>query len=66
MVSHWLIVVGAWWYVAVTYPQLSSLGPWLAASGLITLNGLFLWWRWHCRAWMKIDLFRAETSATVD
>jgi len=64
IVSHWLIVVGAGWYVSVTFPQLGSLGPWLAASGLITLNGLFLWWRWHCRAWMKIKLMRTTPGDT--
>ena len=64
IVSHWVIIVGAGWYVAVKFAHVGSLGPWLAASGLITLNGLFLWWRWHCRAWMKIKLMGATPGDT--
>lgn len=66
MVSHWLIVVGGGWLAAIWFPKLSSMGPWIAASGLIVLNGLFLWWRWNCRAWMKIDLFGSKPNSTVD
>jgi len=59
IISNWVIIVGCGWLVATHYPHLGSLGPWLAASGLIVITGVFLWWRWRSRAWMKIDLFRA-------
>lgn len=58
IVANWVIIVGCGWLVATRYPQLGSLGPWLAASGLIVITGLFLWWRWHSRAWMRINLFK--------
>ncbi len=61
IVSHWVIIVGGGWLIAAAFPELGSLGPWLAASGLIIVTGLFLWWRWHSRAWMKIDLFKTDT-----
>ncbi len=61
IVSNWVIIVGCGWYVATEYPQLGSLGPWLAASGLIVITGLFLWWRWHSRAWMRVDLLLAAS-----
>ncbi len=57
VVSHWVIIVGGGWWVARTYPQWGSIGPWIAATTLITVCSLFLWWRWHGRAWMRIDLF---------
>ncbi|UCC32739.1 MAG: MATE family efflux transporter [Phycisphaerales bacterium] len=60
IVSNWVIIVGCGWLVATHYSHLGSLGPWLAASGLIVITGVFLWWRWRSRAWMKIDLFQAS------
>ena len=56
IVSNWVILVGGGWLMVTFYPGLGSLGPWLAASGLIMLTGVFLWWRWHGRAWMRINL----------
>jgi MATE family multidrug resistance protein len=57
IVSNWVIIVGCGWIVATQFPQLGSIGPWLAASGLIVIAGVFLWWRWHSKAWMKLNLF---------
>ena len=56
VISGWVVIVGGGWVVVTTCPQLGSLGPWLTASGLIVITGMFLWWRWHGRAWMKINL----------
>ncbi len=58
IISSWILIVGGGWLVATLWPGLGSLGPWLAASSFIIIAGVFLWWRWHGRAWMKIDLFR--------
>jgi MATE family multidrug resistance protein len=57
IVSNWVIIVGCGWIVASKFPELGSIGPWLAASGLIVITGVFLWWRWHSKAWMKLSLF---------
>jgi len=65
IVSHWIIVVGGGWWVATAYPQLGSIGPWIAGAVLIAVSSLFLWWRWNGRAWMRIDLFRGERAARV-
>lgn len=54
----WLSILGGGWLLMTAYPQWKSLGPWIAASGCIVVTGWFLWWRWHGRAWMKIDIFR--------
>lgn len=61
--SHWILVVGAGWVVAEAWPQGGALGPWLAASLLFITIGFLLWWRWHCRAWMKIDVFSSSKRA---
>jgi len=63
IVSHWLILIGGGFAIAAFAPGLGSLGPWIAATGLLILCGLLLWWRWHARAWMKIDIFRHDRDA---
>jgi len=65
IVSHWIIVVGGGWWVATAYPQLGSIGPWIAGAVLIVVSSLFLWWRWNGRAWMRIDLFRGEGTSRM-
>ncbi len=57
IVSNWLIIGGGGWLMVTLLPGLGSLGAWLAASTLIVVTGVFLWWRWHSRAWMRINLF---------
>ncbi len=57
VVTNWIVLVGIGWWVAETCPELGSLGPWMVASVLLMFTGVFLWWRWHGQAWMRIDLF---------
>jgi len=63
IISNWVIIIGGGWYMVTYYPHLGSIGPWLAASTLIIVTGIFLWWRWHCRAWMKMNIFGSKTAA---
>lgn len=65
IVSHWVIIVGGGWFIARTYPEWGSVGPWVMASGLIILASLFLWWRWHSRAWTRINLFDHGQESAV-
>lgn len=58
ILSQWIIIVGGGWWIAATYPQWGSLGPWTAASTLIAVTAIFLWFRWRAGAWKKIDIFR--------
>ncbi len=62
ILSTWIIIVGGGWYMGATYPELGSLGPWLAASTLIIVTAVFLWWRWQGNAWRKIDIFATKPS----
>ncbi|MCP4589752.1 MAG: MATE family efflux transporter [bacterium] len=69
VVSHWVILIGGGWAVAHYRPDWGSIGPWVAASVLLVFTGLALWWRWHSRKWMAIDLLDddgipAEAEAT--
>jgi hypothetical protein len=51
--------------MAELYPQLGSVGPWFAASLLIIVISIYLWWRWQQKEWMNIDVFKYDTSAAV-
>jgi MATE family multidrug resistance protein len=52
----WAVFVGGGLVVVNVLPQLTSLGPWLAASGYIILLGALLAWRFESGAWRRIDL----------
>jgi MATE family multidrug resistance protein len=52
----WAVFVGGGIAVVNLLPQLTSLGPWLAASGYIILLGALLAWRFESGAWRRIDL----------
>lgn len=56
IVSSWVIILGGGLLAVAWFPELGSLGPWWAAASFIAITGVFLWWRWHGRAWMKISL----------
>lgn len=59
-VSLWVVVIGAGWWIAVTFSHLRSVGPWLAASLLIVITGVYMWHRWNGGAWRRISLWRKE------
>jgi len=60
VVSNWVLIIGGGWAMACLFPELKYVGPWIAASLLIVAIALFLWFRWHRRGWMKINLFDDE------
>jgi MATE family multidrug resistance protein len=63
IVSHWLVVVGGGFALAELRPDLGSMGPWIAASVLIIVTGIYQWFRWHQGAWTKIDVFKHDRGA---
>jgi len=65
-VGNWTIIIGGGWLAAIWFPELGSLGPWIAASGLIAIAGGFLWWRWNSRTWMRINIFDRTGVAHLD
>lgn len=64
--AMWVVVAGGGWLIAETFPELGSVGPWIAASTLFVLAWGFLWWRWNSRAWMKIQLLQPRNGRTAD
>lgn len=65
VVSHWVIVIGGGLSVALLKPEWGSIGPWSAATFLLIFLGFALWWRWHSRAWQKINLFAHEGESAA-
>ncbi|MDP6045779.1 MAG: MATE family efflux transporter [Phycisphaerae bacterium] len=58
----WGIIVGGGIAAVKLAPQLTSLGPWIAASTYVILMGAAMAWRFESGAWRKIDLLRRGTA----
>jgi len=52
----WSVTVGGGIAMVHFLPQLTSIGPWLAASAYVVVLGLLMAWRFESGAWRKIDL----------
>lgn len=66
VVVHWVVLVGGGYVVAVAAPSLGSLGPWMAATALLILGGVLLWWRWRTGKWTKIDIFGEGSARSAE
>lgn len=50
----WIVLGG--WAMKAAFPELRSLGPWIAASAYIITFAAFMLWRWHSGKWRSIRL----------
>ena len=56
IVYSWLFIVAGGWAIAVLWPGLLSVGPWIAASVYVIAFGLTMWWRFESGRWRSIRL----------
>ncbi|MFM7052102.1 MAG: MATE family efflux transporter [Planctomycetota bacterium] len=56
VVLAWSVIVGGGFYLRAYHPELSSKGPWLAATLYIVLLGVFLTVRFERGGWRRIHL----------
>lgn len=61
----WSIIVGGGWVAIRHFPELSSLGPWIAAATYITLLGLIVLARFLSGKWKSIDLLKHTNPAAT-
>jgi MATE family multidrug resistance protein len=54
----WLFIVGGGWATVVLWPEIESVGPWIAAAVYIILFGITMGWRFESGAWRSINLLR--------
>jgi MATE family multidrug resistance protein len=59
----WVFIVGGGWSLAVLWPGLTSLGPWIAAAVYIIVYGLTMWWRFETGRWRSIRLLEPRPPA---
>jgi len=52
----WVFIIGGGWLIVKNWPELGSLGPWIAAAAFIIALGGSLSWRWASGAWRQIDI----------
>ncbi len=60
LMLSWVIIVGGGIAAVKLAPQLTSLGPWIAASIYVIVMGAAVAWRFESGAWRKIDLLRRK------
>lgn len=63
IVLSWLCIVGGGWVMVTFFPQLTSLGPWIASAVYIVLLSAALWIRWRSGRWRAIKLVDRMTGA---
>ncbi len=56
MVYSWVFIVAGGWSIAVLWPELESVGPWIAAAFYLLVYGATMWWRFESGRWRKIRL----------
>ncbi len=62
----WAFLIGGGYFIAVRFPELGSLGPWIGGAAFIIALGAALTWRWWSGAWKEIELdaHRAPPAAS--
>jgi MATE family multidrug resistance protein len=61
----WAFTVGGGYLMIRFWPELTSIGPWMAASAYVVVLGVAMAWRFEGGAWRKIDLLgRSRTRAS--
>jgi MATE family multidrug resistance protein len=60
-IYSWVFIVGGGWVAITFFPQLGSIGPWIAASVYIILIGLTMTVRFERGGWRSIDLLGRGT-----
>ena len=63
IVYSWVFIVAAAWSIAVLWPGLESVGPWIAAAAFVILYGLTMWWRFETGRWRSISLLEPRSEA---
>jgi len=62
VVLAWTVIVGGGAYMRAYHPELTSKGPWLAATAYIVLLGIFVTIRFERGGWKRIHLLDAPPA----
>ena len=57
-IYSWVLIVGGGWVAVTFFPQLGSLGPWIAAALYVVLIGITMVFRFESGKWRSIDLLK--------
>jgi len=60
VISSWTFIVGGGFAFAIFWPQLESIGPWIASAMFIISVGIAFFFRWRAGGWRKIKLVQAD------
>lgn len=66
IIYSWLFIVLGGWTLAVTMPQLESLGPWIGAAAYIIIYGITMAIRFESGRWKSIKLLRDDPQSVLE
>ncbi|MBL1218057.1 MAG: MATE family efflux transporter [Planctomycetes bacterium] len=65
IIASWVFIVGFGWSIAILFPELHSLGPWIGAAAFIISLGIAFFIRWQSGHWRSINLLnRTDDQAS--
>lgn len=56
------LLVGGGYAMVTFFPELASMGPWIATTVYVLFLGASVKWRWHREHWRKIDIFKGKSK----
>ena len=56
LIVSWTVIIGGGFVMVHFMPQLTSVGPWIAASAYVVILGIFMAMRFESGLWRKINL----------
>ena len=65
VILAWTVIVGGGFFMRAHHPELTSRGPWLAATAYIVLLGVFVTVRFERGGWRKRRLLDAPAEAST-
>ena len=65
VILAWTVIVGGGFFMRAHHPELTSSGPWLAATAYIVLLGVFVTVRFERGGWRKRRLLDAPVEAST-
>lgn len=64
VISSWALNVGGAYTMAILWPNLGSVGPWIAATLYVVVLGIILALRFESGQWRKFDLLHQKQLST--
>ncbi len=66
MIYSWVLIVGGGYAMVHFFPQIESVGPWMASATYVIVYGVTMWLRFATGRWRSIDLLKRGRTPNVE